>query len=308
MVKTAQALAFYLACSTRRSVFGFIQESRLSCRTTVTRFNTFRNNNNNNINNNNNNNNNIMSSVDIPANLKYVRERIQLATADHTTTVRLVAVSKTKPNELLMECYQHGQRIFGENYVQELVEKASSMPKDITWHFIGPLQSNKAKLLVTSIIPHAAGLVVETVATIKLAKKLQSAMEECITSTTTPSTHDTTTTTTTTTLKVFVQVNTSGELSKSGIEPDEMVELCRSIIDECPLLTLVGLMTIGAPGDLNCFNILAKCRDDTLEALGLNSLELSMGMSDDFPEAIAHGATNVRVGSTIFGARDYTPK
>lgn len=300
MVKTAQALAFYLAYSTRRSVFGFIRGSRISGRTTITRFNTSTNTNNNNSNHNSNdNNNNPMSSLDIPANLQDVRQRIQLAAADHTT-VRLVAVSKTKPNELLMECYHNGQRIFGENYVQELVEKASSMPNDITWHFIGPLQSNKAKLLVASVVPHAAGLVVETVATLKLAKKLQSAMEECTTTTTTPTTQ--------TTLKVFVQVNTSGEESKSGIEPDQIVELCRSILDECPSLTLVGLMTIGAPGDLNCFKVLAKCRNDTLEALGLESLELSMGMSDDFPEAIAHGATNVRVGSTIFGARVYTTK
>jgi PLP dependent protein len=305
MVRTAQALAFYLACSTRRSfVFGFTRGSRISGRTTITGFNTSNNNNNynnnNNINNNHDNNNTTMSSsLDISANLQDVRQRLQLAAADHTT-VRLVAVSKTKPNELLMECYHHGQRIFGENYVQELVEKASSMPHDITWHFIGPLQSNKAKLLVTSVVPHAAGLVVETVATLKLAKKLQSAMEECTTSTTIPTTQ--------TTLKVFVQVNTSGEESKSGIEPDQIVELCRSILDECPSLTLMGLMTIGAPGDLNCFKVLAKCRDETLKALDLESLELSMGMSDDFPEAIAHGATNIRVGSTIFGARDYTTK
>jgi len=272
MVRSAQALAFYLATSgsSRHPLIGFRIGRRTISSTT-----------------------HLHMVSDIAANLKEVRDKI-LRTSD--SDVRLVAVSKTKPKELLMECYQEGQRVFGENYVQELVEKALVMPNDITWHFIGPLQSNKAKLLVSSVIPNAAALVVETVATLKLAKKLQSAMEECAANDNQKK------------LDIFVQVNTSGEDSKSGLAPSEVVDLCKQITEECPLLNLKGLMTIGAPGDLECFDVLRACRDETASELGLSSLELSMGMSDDFQQAIAHGATNVRVGSTIFGARDYSNK
>jgi PLP dependent protein len=116
-------------------------------------------------------------------------------------------------------------------------------------------------------------------------------------------------------LKVFVQVNTSGEESKSGVDPgQECVDLCLHIVRNCPGLELRGLMTIGAPGDVGCFQTLAQCRDQVAaafrEADGVDyqdgPLELSMGMSDDFEKAIAAGATNVRVGSTIFGHRDYS--
>lgn len=302
MVKTARAVAlyYYLAttCNSRRSAAAFLRTSSSSTTLPPVRSQQL-----------------LQQpsalsmslSLDIAANLQEVREKIQLVCSqqrrpddndDSTPSiVRLVAVSKTKSNELLMECYNANQRIFGENYVQELVDKAISMPSDITWHFIGPLQSNKAKLLVSSVIPHTAGLVIETVASMKLAKKLQSAMEDYPDKT----------------LPIFIQVNTSGEDTKSGVTPADVVGLCRSIVEECPLLVLRGLMTIGAPGDVTCFDTLRTCRDDTVTALGLENnaplvLELSMGMSDDYVQAIERGSTNVRVGSTIFGARDYSNK
>ena len=215
--------------------------------------------------------------------------------------VRLVAVSKTKPVEMLMECYNAGQRRFGENYAQELMEKADIMPKDIEWHFIGPLQSNKAAPLVKQV---KTGLtVVETVSTLKLANKLDRAVKEMLSmlDSDDESSYK---------LGIYVQVNTSGEESKSGVEPTEVVPLVLDIIEQCSHLSFQGLMTIGAPGDLTCFDKLAACRQEVAKKLNINetTLELSMGMSGDYEQAIEQGATNVRVGSTIFGARDYSNK
>jgi hypothetical protein len=130
----------------------------------------------------------------------------------------------------------------------------------------------------------------------KLAQKLNSACEGCY-----PAGR---------TLDVYLQINTSGEGSKSGAEPAGAAELARAVAQECPRLRVAGLMTIGAPGDDGAsFATLAAARLDVASALGLadpQTLALSMGMSDDFEAAIAQGATSVRVGSKIFGARDYS--
>ena len=173
------------------------------------------------------------------------------------------------------------------------------MPDDVSWHFIGPLQSNKAAPLV-----RAVGLgklaCIETVSTIKLAAKLNrvvEAMTEAIEEKTK--------------LGIYIQVNTSGEDSKSGVSPGvEVADLVRKISEECSWLSIDGLMTIGAPGDDSCFDTLRLCRNEVAIVLDLdpNDLELSMGMSGDFEVAIAKGATSVRVGSTIFGDRDYSNK
>lgn len=138
---------------------------------------------------------------------------------------------------------------------------------------------------------------VETVSTLKLASKLNRAAETWNEEAGEQKK-----------LGIYIQVNTSGEESKSGVTPgSEVVELVKQMSDECPLLSIDGLMTIGSPGDYSCFDTLVKCREEVADALGKdkNELELSMGMSGDFEEAIAKGATNVRVGSTIFGDRDY---
>ena len=241
------------------------------------------------------------SSSQVALNLDTVLKNIQAACEEsgrNVNDVRLVAVSKTKPTALLMDAYHAGQRHFGENYVQELVGKAEELPNDIHWHFIGPLQSNKANLLVKSVLPNAASLTVETVSTLKLANKLNHAMEAISEDDDDDDTK----------LSIFIQVNTSGEDTKSGVEPSGAVALCREIVEHCPRLDIRGLMTIGAPGDLECFGILNQCREQVMEALDVPSLELSMGMSGDYEQAIAKGATNVRVGSTIFGERDYSDK
>lgn len=143
-------------------------------------------------------------------------------------TIRLVAVSKTKPADNIKELYDAGFRAFGENYFQELVEKAQTLPKDIKWHFIGHLQSSKASKLIKEV-PNLA--VLETVDSAKLAGKLNNACVQAGR----PS------------LDVFIQVDTSGEETKSGVtagaELDELLQLVR---DSCPRLRVAGLMTIGA--------------------------------------------------------------
>eukprot|EP00527_Entomoneis_sp_CCMP2396_P003973 CAMPEP_0198149120 /NCGR_PEP_ID=MMETSP1443-20131203/45140_1 /TAXON_ID=186043 /ORGANISM="Entomoneis sp., Strain CCMP2396" /LENGTH=353 /DNA_ID=CAMNT_0043814049 /DNA_START=69 /DNA_END=1130 /DNA_ORIENTATION=- len=273
-------------------------------------------------------------AIDIAANVEWVRENIKKAIAEKeeedsssTTTptpqVRLVAVSKTKPIELLKQAYEQANvRAFGENYIQEMVDKVPQLPSDVTWHFIGNVQSNKVKLLLSPFLASASSgtescldrLVLETVSSLKLARKLQNAIE-----TSGSGSNDNKK------LRIFVQVNTSGEDSKSGVSSsvdgdinarDEVVELCKAIVQECPALQLQGLMTIGAPGDESCLDRLVICRNQVAAALSSSSssdeqyqpplLELSMGMSGDYEVAIRKGSTNVRVGSTIFGARDYS--
>lgn len=212
-------------------------------------------------------------------------------------SVRLVAVSKTKPLELLQAAYESGQRHFGENYAQELMAKSKEMPDDVSWHFIGPLQSNKAAPLVKTVGLDKLACV-ETVSTLKLATKLNRAAESLNDGADEKKK-----------LGVYIQVNTSGEESKSGVSPGaEAADLAERISEECPWISIDGLMTIGAPGDHSCFDALARCREEVAEALGResNEMELSMGMSGDFEVAISKGATSVRVGSTIFGERDYS--
>ncbi|ORZ37182.1 hypothetical protein BCR44DRAFT_1430634 [Catenaria anguillulae PL171] len=206
--------------------------------------------------------------------------------------VRLVAVSKTKPaSDILSLHTSTGHLHFGENYVQELVEKAAQLPSTLQWHFIGHVQSNKAKLIAP--IPNL--YVVETLDSAKLAKELNKhrAAKDGLSR-----------------LKVFVQVNTSAEDSKSGIKSyDQLAEIASVVVDECPSLQLAGLMTIGEPGmGERDFSRLAEWAGK-LEKEGKVSgkLELSMGMSDDYELAIKHGSTNVRVGSALFGARMYPP-
>lgn len=207
--------------------------------------------------------------------------------------VRLVAVSKTKPLEALQEAYAAGHRHFGENYVQELVAKAPEMPPDVEWHFIGHLQSNKVKVLLKGC-PSLACL--ETVDSRKLAQALNKAVLAL-----SPDRM----------LRVMVQINSSGEDSKNGVDPESCTELCCFIERECAGLQLVGLMTIGAPDYSGCrtedFETLRQCRREVADALAISpeDLELSMGMSNDFERAITEGSTSVRVGSSIFGARDY---
>eukprot|EP00505_MAST-04D_sp_SCG-Rhode-Island_P002012 Stramenopile-MAST_4_protein_2012 len=206
---------------------------------------------------------------------------------------RLVAVSKIKPLSALMDAYNVGHRHFGENYVQEILDKAPQMPDDVAWHFIGHLQSNKVNNLLKGV---PSLFIIETVDTIKLANKINNGCKTVVE-------RDFP-------LKVMVQVNTSGETSKSGCEPADCADVAKHIIANCDALELAGLMTIGSFGEdyEKCFQQLVECRENVAADLGVDpvSLELSMGMSGDFETAIAYGSTNVRCGSNIFGARDYS--
>ncbi|KAJ2756185.1 hypothetical protein GGI19_001076 [Coemansia pectinata] len=226
---------------------------------------------------------------EIEANLADVGDAVQRSSSVNSThPPRLVAVSKYKPASDILAAYNNGQRHFGENYVQELCEKAAELPSDINWHFIGRIQSNKCKALAAVSNLWA----VETIDSEAKARKLNDAWESA------GHPHA---------LNVFIQVNTSDEESKGGVEQHQVEGVACTIAEECKKLRLLGLMTIGSiEGSHQCpnpdFLRLCQLRDDLNAKLGLN-LELSMGMSDDFEHALELGATNVRVGSRIFGSR-----
>lgn len=216
-----------------------------------------------------------------------------------TNPARLVAVSKTKPAEAARAAYDAGQRHFGENYVQELVAKAPLLPDDVLWHYIGALQTNKSNSLLTV----RSLWCVESVDRAKLATALNRACDKVGRTVEGEGAAGP--------LRVMVQVNTSGEDSKSGCETGDVADLSRFVVEECPLLRLTGLMTIGKVGaSEEAFKSLEECRKQVSNVLGekVGPLELSMGMSGDFETAIGMGSDSVRVGSTIFGARNYGPK
>ncbi|XP_011816105.1 PREDICTED: proline synthase co-transcribed bacterial homolog protein isoform X2 [Colobus angolensis palliatus] len=237
--------------------------------------------------------------------LRAVNERVQQAVARRPRDLpaiqpRLVAVSKTKPADMVIEAYGHGQRTFGENYVQELLEKASnpkilSLCPEIKWHFIGHLQKQNVNKLMA--VPNL--FMLETVDSVKLADKVNSSWQKKGS----PER-----------LKVMVQINTSGEESKHGLPPSETIAVVEHINAKCPSLEFVGLMTIGSFGhDLSQgpnpdFQLLLALREELCKKLNIpaDQVELSMGMSVDFQHAVR--STNVRIGSTIFGERDYSKK
>ncbi|KAI0395019.1 hypothetical protein F5Y17DRAFT_229138 [Xylariaceae sp. FL0594] len=247
--------------------------------------------------------------------IKGVSERI--AAVAKGRDVRLVAVSKLKPANDIQALAQpepgsgiEPQLHFGENYAQELAQKAEILPRDIKWHFIGGLQSGHCKNLAK--IPNL--WCVSSVDSVKKVQLLDKYRGEFInafkSSNPSPSPSPEK-------INIHVQVNTSGEASKSGCSPGaETLEVCRAV-EAAPNLHLLGLMTIGAiarsvattPENVNeDFVTLREQRDLVAKEMGLaedgtRKLELSMGMSEDFEGAIAMGSDEVRVGSTIFGMR-----
>jgi pyridoxal phosphate enzyme (YggS family) len=224
---------------------------------------------------------------EIPARLHAIRERIARAAeacGRAPGDVKLVAVSKTKPAAAIREAYAAGQRAFGENYAQELDAKATELRDlpDLEWHFIGHLQSNKAKLVV------ASARVVHTVDTASLARELGKRAAQAGSAP----------------RDVLIEVNVGCEAQKFGVSPGEIAEVMEAVAGE-PALVLRGLMTVPPAGGpevaRRVFETLATLR--TLHGGVARLPELSMGMSSDLEEAIACGATMVRVGSAIFGER-----
>lgn len=240
----------------------------------------------------------------VSANIASILNRIQASKSTPDRAVRLVAVSKLKPANDILALHQssHAHCHFGENYQQELLSKSLILPREIRWHFIGALQTNKCKPLAEQI-PNL--WCVESVDTSKKADQLEKGRHALCEKEKEYENIP---------LRVFVQVNTSGEAEKSGVEPGEAAALCGHVRDQCPHLKLQGLMTIGAiarsqetkEGQENeDFITLRDVRDRVVTELAMDrsDLELSMGMSEDFESAIRCGSNEVRVGSTIFGER-----
>jgi hypothetical protein len=201
------------------------------------------------------------------------------------SAVRLLAVSKTFPAEAVREAYAAGQAAFGENYVQEALDKIAALADlPLEWHFIGPIQSNKTRLLAEHFDW------VHGVDRLKIAERLSAQRPSKLAP-----------------LNICLQVNISGEDSKSGIAPEQLEALARAV-SGLPGLRLRGLMAIPAPAEGEAQRApFARMRalQAGLNALGLELDTLSMGMSHDFAAAIQEGATLVRIGSAIFGQRDY---
>ena len=200
-------------------------------------------------------------------------------------TVKILAVSKTFPAAAVQEAYDSGVRSFGENKVQELSEKAEALPKDIQWHFIGHLQSNKA----AKAVQYASWI--HSVDSLKLLNKLDRIAGEM-------------------NKKPFIllEVN-SGEESKSGVSYEELPELAKAAA-AAENLCFAGLMTMAPLTDdrnewLKAFARLASTRDELEKSLSIKLPELSMGMSGDFAEAVACGSTIIRIGTRLFGSRNY---
>lgn len=229
--------------------------------------------------------------MSITENLTRIRADVESAAQGRDVT--LLAVSKTFGVDAIDEAIVAGQRAFGENYVQEGVEKvkyfkAKYPEMDIEWHMIGPLQSNKTRL----VAEHFDW--VQSVDREKIAKRLSEQRPEGLSD-----------------LNILIEVNVDLEDSKSGVEIDEVEELLAKLVT-LPKIKVRGLMCIPNPNLPIALTLLAfrkmKALFESLKTKGFDLDVLSMGMSSDFVEAIQEGATVVRVGSAIFGARDYSKK
>ena len=215
-------------------------------------------------------------------NLQAVQGRIARAVAAagrEPRSVTLLAVSKTHPAALIEQALAAGQRAFGENYVQEAVEKMDALAgTSIEWHLIGPLQSNKTRVVA------ARFQWVQSVESEKVARRLSEQRPAGLPA-----------------LNVLIQVNVSGEVSKSGVAPEEVFLLAKKIIT-LPRLKLRGLMAIPEPGaDVARYRELKNLYEKLKGELRFDTL--SVGMSDNMEAAIAEGSTMVRVGTAIFGVR-----
>lgn len=202
--------------------------------------------------------------------------------------VRLIAVSKTKPVEMLRTLYDYGCRDFGENKVQELLEKYETLPKDIRWHMIGHLQRNKVKYIVDKVY------LIHSVDSLRLAEEIsKEAVKKQLT------------------VNILIEVNVAEEESKFGLKTEETIDMIRKI-SVLPGICVKGLMTIApyvenAEENRQYFRKLKQLSVDimhkNIDNVSMGSL--SMGMSGDYTVAVEEGASYVRVGTGIFGERDY---
>lgn len=220
-----------------------------------------------------------------------VRQNIRKACEDagrSDENVTLIAVSKTKPVELILEAYREGVRDFGENKVQELMDKIPQLPSDIRWHMIGHLQRNKVKYLIGKVS------MIHSVDSLRLAEEIsrESVKQEVVT-------------------KILIEVNVAGEESKFGVRVSEAEDLIRSA-SRLPGIEVCGLMTIAplaenAEDNRIFFRTLKNLSVD-IEQKNIDNVRmacLSMGMTGDYEAACKEGATFVRVGTGIFGERSW---
>ena len=224
-------------------------------------------------------------------NLKQVREKIRAAAVScgrDPSEVTLIAVSKTMPPEVLMEAYEAGARVFGENKVQEIVDKYDVLPKDITWHMIGHLQRNKVKYLIDRV------KMIHSVDSLRLAETIEqeAAKKDVV-------------------MPILLEVNVAEEDTKFGLSTADVLPLAEKI-STFPHIRVSGLMTIApyvsdAEENRPVFRQLKKLSVD-IAGKNINNISmnvLSMGMTGDYEVAVQEGATMVRVGTGIFGARNY---
>lgn len=221
----------------------------------------------------------------------YIKDNLQRIRAAIPQGVKLIVVSKTRTNEEILEAYDLGQRVFGENKVQEILRKRDQLPPDIQWHLIGHLQSNK----VRSIISHVA--MIHSVDSLKILKAIndEASLSDRV-------------------IPCLLQMHIAKEETKFGFSYEDLVSILRSSeISEMKNVTISGVMGMATFTDntgqiRDEFNRLHKIFDDLKREFfkdNENFKELSMGMSDDYPIAIEEGSTMVRIGSSIFGPREY---
>ncbi len=213
-----------------------------------------------------------------------ISENIKFITSQIPENVTLIAVSKTKPNEMLLEAYNAGQRAFGENYVQELADKHEALPKDIHWHFIGHLQSNKVKYIAPFV--H----LIHGVDSLSLLKEINKQAQK-----------------NNRTIDCLLQIYIAQEETKFGLDFKEASQILNSTeLKELKHVSIKGFMAMASNTD-NEAQIRKEFRslkEFSLQYPDLNIL--SFGMSNDYLLAIEEGSTMIRVGSSIFGERNYT--
>lgn len=211
--------------------------------------------------------------------LKIIGER--LLETNLTKSTKLLVVTKKRSIEDIMTIYNEGHRDFGENYVPELIEKSEKLPQDINWHLIGHLQSNKCK----KILQIKNLKLIESIDSLKLAQELERECAKLSRS-----------------IQVLLQVNISKEETKSGIMPENLVDLFCDIFTKTELVRPVGIMSLGNIGNLDEFKQMFKFREEICDRLALDrdSFTLSFGTSDDFEAAVLEGSNEVRVGGLIF--------
>jgi len=225
-----------------------------------------------------------MSIIDNYNHIKAQIQTIAHNTGRNPDSITIIAVSKTFPPQIIQEAIDNGITLFGENRVQEAKSKIPQLHGNFTFHLVGHLQSNKARDAVKLFdCIHSIDKLSTAIEVDKEAKKINK------------------------TQNILIEVNTSGEPSKFGVEPEKALEFCKAILD-LQNVTCMGLMTVGPlTEDRNrireAFKQLRLLKEEINQALGISLQELSMGMSGDFDIAIEEGATMVRIGTAIFGQR-----